>query len=229
MQNTRDVGYNAKLKLTTAKYYIPSGRCIQAVEYKNGEPVEIADSLKVAFKTHNGRTIYDGGGIIPDIKLPHEKPSPFERALLEKHTIFDYATDYHNKHTTIADAKTFRLTDADYTDFVGYAKQKGFAYDTDTEKLLKQVEDKAKAEKMTDLIRTELAALRNKISTEKQADFTRFKKEINATLEREIVGRYYAQKGKIQHTLAIDDEVREASAVLRDDTRYNTLLKNTKK
>ena len=226
VQNTKDVGYGSRLKLTTAKYYIPSGRCIQAVYYRKGEAIEIADSLKNSFKTKNLRVVYDGGGIIPDVKVETTKSISVIQALLKKHLIFDYATQYRLAHATITGtAKDFRLTDTDYQDFISFITKSNINYDTEIETLLKQLEDKAKAAKQDALLQTDLAAMRTKLATEKRSDLTKYKSAIKAIIEKEIVGRYFAQKGKIEQSLQVDEEVREAVKLLNDVPRYKQILK----
>jgi carboxyl-terminal processing protease len=226
VQNTKDVGYGARVKLTTAKYYIPSGRCIQSVVYKNGEPVEIADSLKNAFKTKNGRTVYDGGGIIPDVKIKTPENSAVVKALQAKHKFFDFATQYcvKNEKPSAASAKEFRLKDADFDAFLQYLQQQKFEYETETEVLLKKIDEKAKGENMLAALQSDFTALRTKIATEKKNDLMRNKAAIMGLLEKEIVGRYFAQKGKIEHGLAIDEEVKEAIKLLQDAPKMKQIL-----
>jgi carboxyl-terminal processing protease len=140
VQNTRDVGFNSRVKMTIAKYYIPSGRCIQAVSYEDGEPIEIPDSLKAQFKTRNGRMVYDGGGIYPDVKVKGPAKAAGITILLRKNLIFDYATQYFYKNPSIADAKSFSLTDADYENFVQFVKASGkYKYSTKSEKALRDL------------------------------------------------------------------------------------------
>jgi len=226
VQNTKDVGYGARVKLTTAKYYIPSGRCIQSVVYKNGEPVEIADSLKNAFKTKNGRTVYDGGGIMPDVKIKIADNSAVIKALQAKHKLFDFATQYcvKNEKPSAAAAKDFRLKDADFDAFLQYLQQQKFEYETETEALLKKIDEKAKGENMLTALQSDFTALRAKIATEKKNDLMRNKTAIMGLLEKEIVGRYFAQKGKIEHGLAIDEEVKEAIKLLQDAPKMKQIL-----
>ncbi len=225
VQNTKPVGYGAQLKLTTAKYYIPSGRCIQSVMYKKGEAVEIPDSLKNAFKTKNGRTVYDGGGVLPDVKIVATKDAAFLKALEKQHLVFDFATEYRLKNEKItADAKSFRLQDADYQNFVAFLAKKDFKYETETEKLLKELEAKAKTDKLDAVLQTELTALRTKIAAEKRNDLTKYKDDLLRLLQKEIISRYYAQRGKIEHGLATDKEITEAISLLNDAPRYKKIL-----
>lgn len=225
VQNTRDVGYNSRVKLTTAKYYIPSGRCIQAVSYKDGKSIDIPDSLKTAFKTRNGREVFDGAGIRPDIKIENEKFSNIAVSLIRKNLIFEYATEYTFKHKTIAKAKEFDLTDADFEAFVQFLNGKDYAYETTSEKALKDLEEKAKKEKYFDAIKSDISQVKAKIEEDKKNDLYKFKPQIKDLLEREIVSRYYYQKGEIEVGLKNDPEIKEAVSVLLDKERYNKILK----
>jgi carboxyl-terminal processing protease len=225
VQNTIDVGYNSRVKVTIAKYYIPSGRCIQSVQYKNGEPVEIADSLKARFKTRNGRDVVDGGGIYPDVKIPHDELEKITLSLLNERLVFDYATLYALKNPTIATAKEFSISDADYEGFVKFVKSKKHTYETASEKMLKDLEKKAKAEKYLDAIESDLAGMRKKIEQDKAQDIYKYKKQITKLLERQIITRYYFEKGRVELGLQNDEEVAEAIKVLNNPTRYNQLLK----
>jgi carboxyl-terminal processing protease len=226
VQNTKEVGYGSRIKLTTAKYYIPSGRCIQSVVYKNGEPVEIADSLKNAFKTKNGRTVYDGGGIIPDVKVKSADNSAVVKALQSKHKFFDFATQYclKNEKPSAATAKEFRIKDADFDAFLQFLQKQNFQYETETEVLLKKIDEKAKAENMLTALQGDFAALRAKIASEKKNDLMKNKAAIMGLLEKEIVGRYFGQKGKIEHGLAIDEEVKQAISLLQDAPKMKQIL-----
>ncbi len=225
VQNTIDVGYNSRVKVTIAKYYIPSGRCIQSVQYKNGEPVEIADSLKARFKTRNGRDVVDGGGIYPDVKIPHDELEKITLSLLNERLVFDYATLDALKNPTIATAKEFSISDADYEGFVKFVKSKKHTYETASEKMLKDLEKKAKAEKYLDAIESDLAGMRKKIEQDKAQDIYKYKKQITKLLERQIITRYYFEKGRVELGLQNDEEVAEAIKVLNNPTRYNQLLK----
>ncbi len=221
VQNTRDVGYNAKLKLTTAKYYIPSGRCIQAVEYKNGEPVHIPDSRRTPFKTRNGRTVLDGGGVKPDILLDQPADDAIVRSLIDQNIIFDYATQYNLKNPIqIAEATDFKFID--FNDFLQYVDTRDFSYETDSEKLLAQFREKSAKDGFA--LDTEIKALEERIKATKQRDLMQYKTVITDLIEKEIAGRYFYQTGKIKIGLRNDQEVREAISVLKDQTRYKQIL-----
>jgi carboxyl-terminal processing protease len=224
VQNTREVGYNSRVKVTIAKYYVPSGRCIQAVSYKNGEPIEIPDSLKARFKTRNGREVFDGGGIYPDVKVPADPLANITQSLVQKQLIFDYATFFTLKNPTISEAKTFSLSDKDYEDFVLFVKNKNHSFETESEKTLNTLEKKAKEENYLDAIKADLATLHKKMEQDKAQDIYKYKKQIKTLLEREIVTRYYFEKGRVEFGLQNDPEVAEAIKVLQDPARYNAIL-----
>ncbi|HMN89590.1 MAG TPA: S41 family peptidase [Saprospiraceae bacterium] len=221
VQNTRDIGYNAKLKLTTAKYYIPSGRCIQSVEYKNGEPVDIPDTRRTPFKTRSGRIVLDGGGVKPDIVLDQPADDAIIRALIEQNFIFDYATNFCLKHPTISTPADFRFTDFD--DFLQHVENKNFSYETESEKMFRQLKEKADKDGLK--ADAELKALEAKIKALKKSDLAQYKETIVDLLEKEIVGRYFYQTGKVKIGLRNDREIEEAVKVLRDKTAYSNLLK----
>ena len=207
VQTTQQLSYGTQLKVTTAHYFTPSGRCIQAIDYahrnEDGSVGKIPDSLKTAFKTAGGRTVYDGGGIDPDIILDAPKYSNIAKSLVEKNFIFDFATLYHQQHSTIADAKTFRLSDADWNAFVDFLKGKDYDYSTKTEDALKQLQKSAEGEKYFESIQSDYDLIKNKIHHDKDQDIQTNKDEIKKILEQEIVSRYYYQNGRIISTLEI--------------------------
>lgn len=224
VQNTLDVGYNSRVKVTIAKYYIPSGRCIQAVSYKNGEPIEIPDSEKAKFKTRNGREVLDGGGIYPDVKIAKDAIANVTKSLMINNLIFDYATLYAIKNATIKGAKEYGMTDAEYETFVKFVKAKAHNYETGSEKMLQDLEKKAAEENYLSTIEADLNAMRQKIEQDKTQDIYKYKKQIKDLLEREIVSRYYFEKGKIELGLQNDEEIKEAIKVLNDADLYKKLL-----
>ncbi len=223
VQNTRDVGYNSKVKLTTAKYYIPSGRCIQAVSYKNGEPVNVPDTKRTPFKTKNGRTVLDGGGIKPDIILDDGQLSNVLKSLEKENLIFDFVTNYTLKHPKIASSHDFRFTG--YNDFINFVTNKGFVYQTSSEQLLTELEEVSESEFYLDNIKNDIKQIRNKIITSKKNDLQKYRDAISKEIEKEIIGRYYYRKGKIEIGLRNDKEIKEAIAVINDKSRYSKLLK----
>ena len=223
VQNMRDIGYNSKLKLTTAKYYVPSGRCIQAVSYDKGKPVEVADSVRAVFKTRAGRTVLDGGGIKPDVLLSKSGDFGLMKTLKDKFLLFDYVTMFALKNEKIDDPDKFRFTQFD--DFVEFLNKKNFQYDSESEKLLKKLKEEAVKDKYSATIEGELKAIETKIKSDKKNDLLKHKDEIIDEIEREIIARYYYEKGKIKIALRNDIEIQEAIKVLEDGSRYKSLLK----
>ena len=221
VQNTKDVGYNAKIKLTTAKYYIPSGRCIQSTRYKHGEPVEIPDNERAPFKTRNGRTVLDGGGVKPDIMLPTDTATGIVKALLDQHLIFDYATQWTLQHSSIDSIEIFNFTDWD--GFSSFVQSKNFEYVSGSEQKLKELRSTSTSENYS--LGADIQAMENKIKAEKKGEMGRNKARIMHEIEQEIVGRYYFQRGKVQKSLKNDPEVEEAVKLLNDAAKYQALLK----
>ncbi|RDV14048.1 S41 family peptidase [Pontibacter diazotrophicus] len=229
VQATRPLSYNSQLKVTTAKYYIPSGRCIQAIDYahrnEDGSVGKIADSLRVAFKTANGRVVYDGGGVSPDVEVEQQAFSDITKAIASKGHYFEYANKYKAEHATIPAATKFKLTDKDYEDFVAYLADKDVSYRTGIESELEDVAKEAKEGKHYDDIKAELDAIKKKVSHNKANDLMRFKSEIKEVLEAEIASRYYLQKGYIESTFDDDPNILMAKQVLDDQQKYNSYLK----
>jgi carboxyl-terminal processing protease len=233
VQATRPLTYNSQLKVTTAKYYTPSGRCIQALDYshrkEDGTVSRIPDSLKRAFKTKNfGRTVYDGAGLDPDIVLEPKKPAPIVVSLRNKNILFEYANDYHSKHTTIASAKDFRMTEAEYQAFVQLVKGKEYDYTTQVEKSLKDLEQKAKDEKSYTAIEAQIKQLQAKLSHNKESDLITFKDEIKSMLEYEIAARYYLEKGQTEAGFNYDAELQTALDLFKNMDKYQKTLKGQK-
>jgi len=232
VQTTRDLSYNTKMKITTAKYYIPSGRCIQAIDYshrnEDGSVGKISDSLMTAFKTRNGRTVYDGGGILPDIITEKENYSPLASSLGRNRLFFDYAVKYHFEHPTIKPAKEFHLTDSDYAAFVKWLSDKEYDYTTQVERDLNDLEASAKKEKSIDVIGEQLKALRSKLSHSKDNDLQIAKAEIKKILEAEVIKHYYLEKGMREASFNEDTEVKAALALFKDTNRYSEILKGKK-
>jgi carboxyl-terminal processing protease len=233
VQNTRPLSYGTQLKVTTAKYYTPSGRCIQALDYshrnEDGSVGAVADSLKKEFKTKNGRKVYDGGGVDPDIKVTPKTYSKIAESLLQKQLIFDYATYYRAKHSSIASAKEFNLTDDDFADFKKYISGKEYDYTTQTEKALEEFKKKAEDEKYFDGIKAQYESLKQNFAHDKQADIDRNKAEIVRLLEEEIARRYYYQKARYEASFKSDEDVQEALKLFSDLPRYQVLLKPSSK
>lgn len=228
VQTTRELPYKSQIKITTAKYYTPSGRCIQAIDYAHraadGTVSKFADSLKVAFKTTNGRTVYDGGGVKPDITVAQDSISSILISLISKSFLFDYATEYHAKHPSIGDARTFNLTDSEYQDFVNWLKGKDYTYTTKVEKSLDEMTKQSKQEKYYDAMKTQLEQMKKVITQDKENDLIKFKSQIIEYLEEEIASRYYLQKGIIEASFDSDNDIQAAIEVLNDKTKYNKIL-----
>lgn len=220
VQNTKDLGYNARIKLTTAKYYIPSGRCIQSVRYKDGEPVDIPEAERAQFKTRNGRVVLDGGGIKPDVMLPHDTASGIWRALLQQNVIFDYATQFAQKTPTIDSIETFEFRDFD--DFARFVQSRNFDYQTQSEKKLTELRETATRENWP--LDNEIQAIENKIKIEKKTELARYKEQITREIEQEIVGRYFFHRGKVRKSLVNDPEIKEAIRLLNEPDRYRAIL-----
>jgi len=228
VQTTRPLPYNAQLKVTTAKYYIPSGRCIQALDYSNrnadGSVGHVPDSLMTQFKTKDGRTVYDGGGVVPDFIIEPDTASAIAVSLVSKFLIFDYATKYRSTHATIAPAKDFALTDQDYADFTNWLSDKDFDYTTRSEKLLQDLKKVAIREKEYDDAQADFEDLNKKLSHNKQEDLQKHKVEIEEMLENEIVSRYYYEKGRTQNEFKYDKDVNKAIEALSNKAVYTSII-----
>lgn len=229
VQMSRQLSYNAQLKVTTAKYYIPSGRCIQALDYSNRRPDgsvgKIADSLKSEFKTSRGRIVYDGGGVDPDILVDATNYSAFSKNLAQSTLLFDYATKYFYEHDDIVDAKNFILTDTEYEDFLIWMRTKEFANNSAVESTLKALKLATKEDKVYKDLENELTELQNGVTKIKSNGLITFKDEIKRMLEEEIVKRYYLTKGKVEYALEHDAEINAAIEILKNKDQYFKLLK----
>jgi len=228
VQNVVPLSYNAKLKVTIAKYYIPSGRCIQAINYAerndDGSVKRIPDSLKVAFKTKNGRTVYDGGGIEPDIKVEPFNYSNICISLITKNLIFDFATKFFYENEKIPAIKDFKITENIYNDFMKFIADKDYDYTTQSEKKLKELKDVAEKEKYFDSVKDDYELLNKKLIHNKDEDLVNFRKEIEFFLKNEIVSRYYFQKGRIESNFSMDSELDSAISIINNKARYNSIL-----
>lgn len=231
VQQTKDIGYNAKMKLTVAKYFLPSGRCVQAVDYsgryKDGATT-MPDSLRKAFNTRNNRKVFDGSGVEPDVAMDKKNNPPLMDALKKQYLIFDYATQYHAKNSKIASAKDFTLADTDFDNFVQYLDTRKFDYDTETQDVLEKLKAAAEVEKYDAALEKNIASLEAKIKVEKKKELQRHKKEIIDELNAEIVRRYYYQKGKVEASLNKDENIKKALTLLADPTAYTNILSGKK-
>lgn len=228
VQRTFDLKYGSKIKLTISKYYTPSGRCVQRLEYYDKEagekPKVIADSLVKKFKTANGRDVIDGRGIEPDINVEKEDYSRLLAQLMISNVIFNYATEYHKSHPSIGEARTFKLTDEEYDAFKAYALKQDFKYNTASEEQLEKMKKTAEEEGYYEDIKAEYEQLLAKVTPSKERDLEKFKAEINDLLSNEIVSRYYYQKGRAEQAFQVDLDVQRAIEVLKNSKQYNTIL-----
>jgi carboxyl-terminal processing protease len=232
VQVTRPLGYNARLKLTTAKYYTPSGRCIQAVDYASRNPDgsvgQIPDSLKKEYKTKGGRRVLSGGGVEPDVKVEDEPYSKLAIALYTKNYLFDYATQYATAHKTIAPPATFALSKEDFNDFTKWLGNKDYSYKSETEIALDSLKEIAVREKYFDAMKPEYAAVQNKLSHDKKQDLLKHQDEITRLLENEIISRYYFLRGRIENSLKSDQDLKKAITLIEQPTQYQALLQPRK-
>ncbi|MDD2530627.1 MAG: S41 family peptidase [Bacteroidales bacterium] len=228
VQNIIPLTYNAQMKVTVSKYYIPSGRCIQAIDYSHrdefGRALNVPDSLKVAFKTKGGRVVYDGFGIEPDVSIEPEYASPIIISIITKFLAFDFATEFVKQNPTIPSPKDFKITDEIYNQFTSFVKDKDYSYSTITERMLAELEDMAKKEKYSQEIENTIEYLKKKIEEDKNNDLIKFKDDIKEILLSEIVVRYHYQKGRIEALLNLDKDVAKAIELLSNSKEYNKIL-----
>jgi carboxyl-terminal processing protease len=219
VQNILPMAYNSQMKVTVSKYYIPSGRCIQAIDYshrdENGRAVKVPDSLKTAFKTASGRTVYDGFGIEPDVEVEPEYMSNLAIALTQQFMIFDYATQYRRAHKEIAPAADFEIDDNLYADFCRFLTERGLTYNTYTEHAIKELREVAKQEKYDQAIEQQLAAMEEAMKRVKEDDVQKHRDEVCEMLKAEILTRYYFDQGRIEGALKHDPVVNRAVEELR--------------
>lgn len=228
VQTTIPLSYNAQVKVTTAKYYIPSGRCVQALDYthrnEDGSVGYVPDSLITEYKTRNGRKVFDGGGVIPDIKIQPEEIGQMSISLITQNVIFDYATKFAYENPTIPSVDEFNITDEIYNDFVQFALKDSFKYETQSERELNELEKIIKREKYYERAEKELEQLRKKLINDKEADLQSFRAEVIQFLRDEIVGRYYYEDGQIKTNLIDDIQLFKAIEILKDQNEYNSIL-----
>jgi carboxyl-terminal processing protease len=228
VQKVYSMDYNTSMKVTVSKYYIPSGRCVQNIEYFDRDTTKggykIPDSLAVAYKTKNGRTVYDKGGVEPDVEVPDEEVPDILTALIEERAIFDFANDYRAKHETIAEAEDFVVDDAIYNEFLQFLKANQYAYTTEVETKLEELKAAAEADNAFAGMQTAYNQLKAQIETLKTQDLTTHKAEISRALTQEIVSRYYFSTGKLVNSLHHDSYIEAAKSVLLNKSRYNAIL-----
>lgn len=228
VQVSRPLSYNSQLKVTTAKYYTPTGRCIQVLDYAHrrddGSVGSIPDSLKRAFKTPNGRTVYDGGGIDPDIKTKAMEAHPLTQVLFEKGYLFDFATQYVARRPESVNPKTFTLSEAEYQEFVSFMKDKDYAYKTVAENELEQFTEEAKKERYYTDIKAQVDQLTKKIADNKKNELMQNKDQIKMLIEEEIVSRFHLEKGSVESRFKYDKDVDEAVKILHNQEEYKRIL-----
>ena len=229
VQNILPLSYNTQMKVTVAHYYIPSGRCIQEIDYshKKDTTQTKADSLGKAFKTMGGRTVYEGHGIMPDVKVDRDPYATVTAYLYGKNYIFDYANKFYSEHRSIAPAATFQIDEATYQDFMKFVKDKNFTYTTDSEKEIERLKKVAKEEGYLDKILPQIELLEKNLAAEKENDLLSNRKDIEELLRSEIVGRYYYQKGRIVASLNDDPDLKRAFEILLNTNgkdEYHSIL-----
>ena len=239
VQNILPLSYNTQMKVTVAKYYIPSGRCIQEIDYSKKRKAEqgadtlhvqtttlnAQDTLGKPFTTAAGRTVYEGHGIMPDVKVDLPKYATVTAYLYAKNYIFDYATKFAHEHASIAPANEFKIDDATYNDFMKFVKDKAFSYTTESEKVLEDLKKCAEAEGYLESIKPQMESLEKQLKADKENDLLKNRKDIEELLRLEIVGRYYYQVGRIVASLQHDEDLNEAFNILLDKKRYESILK----
>ena len=229
VQQTKKLSYNAQLKLTVAKYYIPSGRCIQALDYSNrnddGSVGKVPDSLMTAFKTKNGRTVFDGGGIKPDIQVEQDDLSNLIISLIRERLFFDYATLYKYKNSSID--SIFRISDNDFASFKDFLSDKSYDYKTETEKAIEALKTTSEKENYFNLLEPQYLDLFDEFELNKKNDLDRNKQIINEILSEEISSRYFYQEGRIRTSIGYDKEIKEAIKHLKQKDLYNSILSSS--
>lgn len=228
VQNIRPLNYSSQLKVTTAKYYTPSGRCIQAIDYaerdEDGRVTRIPDSLRTAFSTRNGRTVYDGGGIEPDIKVEEQLIQPITIALNRQGLIFDFAVKYANRNETIPSVRDFIISDAMYEEFVSYVLSRDFDYETRAERQLEKLSETVAKEAYTGDLQGDLENLKDQLEAQKDKDFNKHREEIALLLKQEIVKYYYLKAGEIEATFDFDEDIKAAAKLLANQETYSKAL-----
>jgi carboxyl-terminal processing protease len=228
VQQTLPLTYGSLFKVTVAKYYTPSGRCVQSIDYSHRNPdgslARFNDSLVTAFKTKNGRTVWDGLGVIPDLEVPERRFSVLTDSLIAKNIIFNYATIYARKHSSIDKSEKFRLTDAEYEEFVAWAKTQDYNYTSREEKDLVDYKKHAEKNNSFAMASPEYDALMKKVQVGKSDDFQQFKTEIKVLLEAEIASRYYFESGRVAASLKDDPDLKKATEILLDPKGWKSIL-----
>jgi len=230
VQQTRDLFYNSKLKVTVAKYYIPSGRCIQKLDYSQrdstGKVTEVKEEAIAEFKTRNGRPVFDGRGVMPDVEVSEPELAKVVSGLFEKDLFFDFATQYRLTHADIGPAEDFRITDELYGEFMTYVKEHEVDYDTESMEALEALVEVTRKERYYDLVQGQLATLRKQLEPDHTEDIVRFRTDIEEVLRSELVSRYHFQTGRAKTAMKSDPYIRRAVDVLQGGS-YSTILAGT--
>lgn len=228
VQNVRPLTYNTQMKITIARYYIPSGRCIQSIDYSHRNPDgsagQVPDSAVQAFETKNGRIVYDGGGILPDVIVDKEADLPVLTALKSQGYLFDYVTKFKSEHDSISSSRVFQVDNATYEDFVLFVRERGFEFNTGSESALSSLEKALESEEMGSTTASEVEALKAEIAKLKIRDLDRHQERIAEELRKMIVSRYYFKEGLLESGFSFDPDIRKAVEVLRDIPAYREIL-----
>lgn len=228
VQTTRKLSYNTRIKITTAKYYIPSGRCIQAIDYSHrnddGSVGHIPDSLISEFKTLNGRKVYDGGGIVPDIKVAFDTLNSFTKQLFRNDIVFDFATKYYYENNSIPDAENFKITEKIYKEFTSFVIENETGCSSESVGFAHELLKSAEKEKYNSEIIDDIKNLKNKLILDKGEAVELYKEQIIPILDMDITGRYYYNTGQIISMMRYDQELKEAKSILNNNDKYNLLL-----
>jgi carboxyl-terminal processing protease len=228
VQQTFNLPYNTLVKVTVAKYYTSSGRCIQALDYthrtEDGVVEKVSDSLINEYKTKGGRLVYDGSGIYPDIHIEPYKFHQITQTLVSKYHVFDFGNEFVKNNPSIATASDFKLSETDYNTFLTFIKDKNITYKTSSERVLANLKEEVQKEKKLNEVKAEIEALQNTLSNSKKVDLITHKAEIMRVLESEIVQRYYYEKGRIVQTFQYDEEIKKAKEFFNDKPKYNAVL-----
>jgi carboxyl-terminal processing protease len=231
VQKVYKLSYNSQVKITVAKYYIPSGRCIQALDYQHkdaaGHAGTTADSLQANFKTRNGRLVKDAGGILPDVQLEKNRMSEYTSALFGQYMIFDYATNYVNTHDSIKDIDSFEISDEVYQEFIQFVNDRKFEYKTQTEYYIEKLQKQAEKDGFDEQLNKDIAEMKENLELLKSKEITKNKKEIARLLRIEILSRYFFMNGKLSASLRDDHEVKAALELLLDNEKYQSILKSS--
>lgn len=232
VQSTRPVAGGGYLKLTTAKYYIPSGRCVQALDYSHvideGRTSRVPDSLTTVFRTAAGREVRDGGGIRPDVEVKSEELSTLIFNLLQDMSVFDFATGFCLKNDTIESASTFTVSDETYSEFVSFLKSRNFSYDLISARRLADLKRIIELEGFGDIVKDEIASLEKKLQVDLDHSLSHFSDDVKVLIASEIVKRYHGQKGEIIYNLREDSDIKESYGILKDLKRYREILSQRK-